>query len=366
MSRDTDKKPGPRTAKGKPQGFSLLEALVAIVIGTIVLGSASIVVNKSLQAADLVLVRVEMQQDGRAAINSILKDLSLAGTGMDPGGIQLPTGAGATLSLHGCSAAACYLKNNTFPNNHLYYAFPDPNDSQVQKGAPDALVVAYADRSISLGTVPTVPATGSADINPSGSQVNLNNATGVRIGDLIMLKNVHGAALGMVTNVIPATNTLVFANNDPLNINQPGATGGNISSLRDPGTNNYPTTTASRILLISYYLQQGAGPDGSFGTNDDTWQLMRQVNGQLPSPVMDGVENVQFTYDVYDDTAASPGTSLLTNTKNANNTPSLIRKINVVLSVRSARVTGLSKDFARMTLAVSVSPRNLSFRDRYQ
>lgn len=339
------------------KGFTLLEALVAIFIGGVLLAAASTLVMKAFNMAQLVTGRAEMQQDARSAVNSIVKDLSLAGTGMLPGGIQLPAGAGSTLSLHGCSGGVCYLKNNTFgASNHLYYAWPDPADNQVQQGTPDSITVAYVDNSINLGN--------AVSITPSGSQVTLKSVAGVNIGDLIMLKNVHGSALAMVTNVITASNKLDFAASDPLNINQPSAASGNIAGLQDGG-NVYPLTSVSRVLLISYYLKQGPGADGLFGTDDDTWQLMRQVSGQAPSAVMDGVQNLQFTYDLYDDTSNNPGTTLVTNTKNANGTPGLIRKINVVLSTRSPMRMGTSHSFSYLTLAVSVSPRNLSFRDRY-
>jgi len=340
-------------------GLYLLEALVALLIGSIVLTAGATLVTKALQITDLITVRTEMQQDGRAAINSILKDLSLAGTGMPVGGIQLPTGAGATPSLFACSGGACSLKNHTFPANHLYPVLPDANDGNVQKGAPDAMTMAYIDRTLNLGTATSITA--------SGSQISLASVAGINIGDLIMLSNVHGSAIGMVTNVLTVSNTVVFGNSDPLNINQPAAANGNIAALQDPGPGNkYPPTTAARILVISYYLQQSAGPDGAFNTNDDNWQLMRQVNGQQPIPVIDGVENLQVTYDVYDDTAASASSTLVTNTKSANGTPGLIRKINVVMSLRSMRPAGPGKALSHLTLAAAVSPRNLSFRDRYK
>ena len=347
-----------KTSKGQ-DGLSLMEALVAMLIGSIVLTAGATLVTKALQITDLITVRSEMQQDGRAAINSILKDLSLSGTGMPVGGVQLPTGTGATASLFACSGGVCFLKNHNFPGNHMYPVLPDPNDGNVKQGAPDALTMVYLDRTINLGT--------ASSITPSGSQVDLASVAGVNIGDLIILSNVHGSAVGMVTNVLPASNSILFANSDPLNINQPSAANGNIAALQDPGPGNkYPPTTAARILVISYYLQQSAGPDGTFNNNDDNWQLMRQVNGQPPVPVMDGVENLQVTYDVYDDTASSASSTLVTNTKNANNTPGLIRKVNVVLNVRSMRPAGPGKTLTHLTLAAAVSPRNLSFRDRYK
>jgi hypothetical protein len=341
------------------QGLSLMEALVAMLVASIVLAAGSTLVIKALQITDLVMVRAEMQQDGRAAINSILKDLSLSGTGMPIGGVQLPTGTGSTKSLFACSGGVCFLRNHFFPGNHMYPVLPDPNDGNVQQGTPDALTMVYLDRTLNLGT--------STSINASGSQIDLANVAGVNIGDLIILSNVHGSAIGMVTNVLANSNALVFANSDPLNINQPGAANGNIAALQDPGPGNkYPVTTAARILVISYYLQQSPGPDGTFGNDDDNWQLMRQVNGQQPVPVMDGVENLQVTYDVYDDTANNSSSTLVTNTKTANGTPGLIRKVNVVLSARSTRKAGPTKSLIHLTLAAAVSPRNLSFRDRYK
>jgi hypothetical protein len=341
------------------QGLSLMEALVAMLVASIVLAAGSSLVIKALQITDLVTVRSELQQDGRASINSVLKDLSLAGTGMPVGGIQLPTGTGSTASLFACSGGVCFLKNHSFPGNHMYPVLPDPNDGNVQQGTPDSISMVYIDRTLSLGT--------ATSINATGSQMVLASVAGVNIGDLIILSNVHGSAIGEVTSVVTATNTLGFANSDPLNINQSGAANGNIVSLQDPGPGSkYPATTAARILLITYYLQQSVGPDGTFGTDDDNWQLMRQVNGQQPVPVMDGVENLQVTYDVYDDTASSSSSTLVTNTKTANGTPGLIRKVNIVLSVRSSRKVGPTKSLSHLTLAAAVSPRNLSFRDRYK
>lgn len=340
-------------------GMSLMEALVALLVASIVLAAATELVMQALKITTLITVRGEMQQDGRAAMNSIIRDLSLSGTGMPVGGVQLPTGNGSAPSLFGCAAGTCFLKNHVFPGNHMYSALPDPNDGEVQQGSPDAITTVYVDKSLNLGT--------ASAITPSGSQITVSNVTGVNIGDLIMLSNVHGSAVGMVTNVLTASNSLDFASSDPLNINQPGAANGNIASLQDPGPGNvYPPTTASRILLVTYFLKQNAGPDGIFGTDDNNWQLMRQVSGHAAVPVIDGVENLQFSYDIYDDTAASPSSTLATDTKDANNTPSLIRKINVFLNVRSPRRTGPGKSFNHLSLAGSVSPRNLSFRDRYK
>src|SRR5215510_7035237 len=307
-------------------GFSLVEALVALAIASIVMTAAAMMVTKGLQTTELVVARAEMQQDGRAAMNSIMRDLSLAGTGIPIGGVQLPTGVGSSASRFACSAGKCFLKNNSFPANHMFAVLPDANDASIARGSADAISVAYVDNSVNLGT--------AAAITPSGSQIPLASVTGLNVGDLLILTNVHGSAAGMITNVTSGNNTVNLGDGDPFSINQSGAANGNIAALKDPPPGNaYPPTTVNKLSLISYFLQQSAGPDGTMGTDDDRWQLMREVGSLPPTPVIDGVENVQFSYDVFDDDAANPGGTLKTNNKTANGSPGLIRKINVALSI---------------------------------
>src|SRR5712671_5620024 len=189
------------------QGLSLMEALVAMLVASIVLAAGATLVTKALQITDLITVRTEMQQDGRAAINSVLKDLSLSGTGMPVGGVQLPTGTNSTKSLLACAGGVCFLKNHIFPGNHMYPVLPDPNDGNVQQGTPDAMTMVYIDRTLNLGT--------ASSITPSGSQIDLASVAGINIGDLIILSNVHGSAIGMVTNVLTNSNSILFASSDP-------------------------------------------------------------------------------------------------------------------------------------------------------
>ena|SRR5438105_3760734 len=55
------------------------------------------------------------------------------------------------------------------------------------------------------------------------------------------------------------------------------------------------------------------------------------------------------------------------NLPNANNLPNQIRKIDIAVTARTAtQQLAPGRDFQRTTLATSVSPPNLSFRDRYQ
>ena len=60
--------------------------------------------------------RAETQQNMRAAIELMTKDISLAGAGLPSGGLQLVTGG--TTSLFGCNqTGTCYVPGGTYPNS---------------------------------------------------------------------------------------------------------------------------------------------------------------------------------------------------------------------------------------------------------
>lgn len=356
----------------------MVEALVSMGIGLIVLASATLMMKKAFDVTFLLTQRAEMQQNARAGMNSLMHDMSMIGSGggLPVGGIQLPVGNGATASLFGCnSSGTCYVKNNSFgANNYLYYVMPNPTTYYVpgnpsppgiQGVTPDSITLSYNDPTLNLGAYssPQLP----VSINASGSQVTIDsslNISKLQNGDLIVLTTGTQAVIGSITN-LPGNNKLNFASSDPLNINQPSASNGNISSLKVNGA--FPTNImAYRLLLVTYFVQQMPGPDGILGTSDDVLRLMRQVNLQTPVPVVENVENLQVTYDIIDDNSGNPNSTLKTNNKTANGTPNLIKKINIALTVRSSQKGGPTRDFQRITLASSVSPRDLSFHDRYQ
>ena len=362
-------------------GFSLVELLVAIALGVLVVGAAIMIFSSAMQNSFLVTQRATMQQNARSAMNTMMHDLSIAGTGIPQGGIQLPTGAGSSLSKYGCYTSTCYIVNNTFPNNHLYSVLPNDSGGPVTVEQTDALTVVFTDSSLPINacTVSSINATGTsvtlggcATAPPVGTPAYNDPAVGITVGDLIMLSNNNGTALGEVTNVAGG-GVLTFANADSLNINQSGAASGNIAGLANPGGGGvYPPTTAVRILLVTYYINILPGPDGTKPTSgmdaDDVPVLMKQISGHATLPVADSVEDLQVTYDLYDD-----GTGVAAaNVPNVNyaatppQSPNQIRDINVQLTSRTqGRATLSGNTMQRLTLSSSISPRNLSFKNRY-
>jgi hypothetical protein len=180
-------------------------------------------------------------------------------------------------------------------------------------------------------------------------------------------------AVGEVTNVTAnggGNYTIAFAGGDPLNMNQPAAASSDLAQLAcgpAPATACPATATATRIFAISYYLWMMPDP---LGVGAGTPTLMRQVNGQTPVPVQEGVVNLQFTYDTYNangtllnaigDGGYSTGTSF-----------NLIRKINLVHLTTRSQVSGaksglmITNGYQTFDTQTSISARNLSYQNRY-
>ena len=88
---------------------------------------------------------------------------------------------------------------------------------------------------------------------------------------------------------------------------------------------------------------------------------MRQVNAHPPVPVAEIVENLQITYDTFNDGTMVSVADLPT----AGGVPNQIRKVNISINVRAPQRETRNGQYDRFSAKTSVSVRNLSFNDRY-
>lgn len=348
-------------------GFSLVELLISIAVGVLVFAALSSLFKSALDSSMLVMQRAETQQNMRAAIDLMVKDISLAGAGLPSGGIQLPNGGAASLSEYGCDqTGACHVPAFTYPNNNYMYGIVPGFSNGVEANAViaaapppminDSITVVYADYNFPLWeydvTFPVPGDGGNITLAPDAAYVPapplITAAGGIQVGDLIMLSNSLGTAVGEVTGLGPGG--IAFADADPLNINQSGAALNNIAAI-STGAN----TVAYRLFAVTYYL--------TVPGNGQTPRLMRQVNGLPPVPVADDIINLQFAYDIYNsaDAVLDPNQA---NPLAAGDSPNLIQKINIVVMGQSIITRGNKSQ--NMYLATSVSARNMAFRNRYQ
>ena len=90
-----------RSTKSAARGFTLVELLVAVALGLIVLAATTQLFKNGMDATLLVAQSSEMQQNARATLNLIAKDVSMAGT-VGTLGIGLCTRTTAKPSFTAC------------------------------------------------------------------------------------------------------------------------------------------------------------------------------------------------------------------------------------------------------------------------
>ena len=368
-----------RSTESKARGFSLVEMLIAIALGLVVLAATTQLFKTGMDATVLVSQSSEMQQNVRSTLNLIAKDVSMAGSGLPSGGLALPYGAGSTASFFAVDSTRAWLANNTYPsgvvggapvNNFMYGIIPGAGNG-MELGGPgtiaatgkgsDAITVIYADYAFPLNqyTVTFANANGSVitlapPAAPPAGFPAIQSPTGIQLGDLILLNNPRGYAVGEVTGIAPnGVNTnLTFANGDPLNINQSGAAKGNVAYIIPGGS-----PTAIRIWAVTYFVEVPSAASAQ------PPRLMRQVNGQTPQPVADNIIGLQVTYDVCDGTNG-PNCSNIPDALVAPFSPSQVHKVNI--QIMGQTLMSFGKKSRSTVLATSVSTRSLSFKDRYQ
>ena len=371
-----------RETTNQLRGFTLVELMIAMAVGLVVMAAATQLFKSGMDATLLVTEQAEMQQNVRSALNLIAKDVSMAGAGMPPGGLNLPYGAGAVASTFACNQTpTCYVTSNTYPTgtigtpattvtNFMFALLPGPARG-MEKGSwtatipatgttPDSITSIYVDYSFPLSdyaiTFPAAP-TGSfvnVGATPAGDPA-IMSPTGIKAGDLILLSNPLGSAIGEVTT--PAANKITFADSDALKINQTGAAQGNIKNISGGSP-----TKAYRLQAVTYFIEVPTVASGL------TPRLMRQVNGQSAVAVADNIIDLQFTYDACDNTnsgGASPTCAAMPDPiGNAPSySPNQIHKVNIQVVGQS--LLGPGKKSRSMALVTSVSTRNLSFRDHF-
>jgi prepilin-type N-terminal cleavage/methylation domain-containing protein len=336
-------------------GFSLVELMVAMTLTLLILSGVISLFRQGIHTSGMTTQRTEMQQNARVALNLMAQDLSVAGTGFPLGGIQLPTGTGSQDPRYGCDINSQCNATQNAQDDWLYGITPgDGLGPTINGAATDVVTLVYRDPNLPLDRnilVSIADAGDSIQVNAGDVSLISDVAHGVKNGDVLVLCNAHGCAAGTVTSVSSAT--INFAANDPLKFNQTGAASGKIASIANSGSPvTYPPTSAYRVLITRYYIDSA------------TNRLMREVNALPAVPVAENVENLQITYDTFDD-------ATLTATANLSSLPSTygvlnqIRKINITVSVRAPLQDTFKAKYERFSLKTSVSARNLAFRDRY-
>jgi type II secretory pathway pseudopilin PulG len=372
-------------------GFSLIEILVATAVMMLITGATMSMLTDAIHANEGVTLLADSQENLRAAMNYMVKDIVEAGEGLPQGGITIPNqvtvgnptpaipsavnrpgpvGGPATFPAPYITLPAIIAGSQQGPKA----VTPDPNNfGQTLLGSPtDFITVLYADNTIrdvnnnSLSSNPIYLAPAGANpgcggsLAADGSAATFDKAcitlpadnTAINPGDLIMFTNAKGTTLQTVSTVVGQT--VNFVKNDAFALNataQPSGTILNIQNgIASPG-GPYPPTTATRMWMITYFLDT---------TNPNRPMLMRLVNFNLPAqPVAEVIEDLSISYDINGGLPSVP-------TPDFAYSPSSIRKVNLSLAARSENAYSQNKQYFRNNLQTQVSIRSLAFFSTYQ
>jgi len=384
----------------RENGFTLIEMMVAMFIMIAVVAAATGAIIQAQHVSEAVALEGNVQENLRAGMHFIVRDLTQAGEGVPAAGISIPNTAGGVSNVvrPGTPAASIFedasVPANTYttlppviPGNTLgsVVTTVNPATGAVLAGGfnTDIVTILYADNTLvsSAGgaaapLLTAAPVTSAAApvcagvITATGSSVALAPAcftlpggpTPITTGNLIMFHNINGTALEYVTSV--AGQVINFAAADPAGLNQTGLPNGTVANLAVAVT----PTTITRVWMVTYYLD--------VVTNPAKPQLIRQVNypnypaaapANPPQPVAEVIENLQFSFDIVNsqDPAGTyglvgPGDAP---TSIAPDTPFAFRAVNTYLGGRSEYPYTMTNppQFLRNSLSTQVSIRSLSF-----
>jgi len=338
-------KPGMR----QEQGFGLVEMMISAAIFLIVLAATLSSLNDALGINEKAALMADLEQNLRAGMNFVVQDFMQAGWGIPTGGLPIPTGAGMTAVNRPGPPGTSY----TFSPS-LTIAAVNPGASLGPAGngrATDIVNILYADDLLLLNsrTLDAIAANGTnMTVNAATPISGVINA--ITAGDLIAFSNALGSTVQYVTRV--AGQVVYFEAGDPMNLNQATAPQGAILQLQSGGV--FPPTTATRVSLVTYYLDTTTDPE--------TPRLIRRINNRAGQVVALILEDLQLTYDLVDG-VTNPANQA---TPIAPNSPNQIRKANAFLSGRSSSRIRNTGDFLRRSLTTQVGLRCLTFVDRYR
>jgi prepilin-type N-terminal cleavage/methylation domain-containing protein len=377
------------------RGFSLVELLIAMVVTLIIMAAGLMMFKKSSDAIFIVSQKAEMQSNARVAINSIVRDLSRAGSGgMTHGGISLPTTTAVFAPPYAGPPfnGIVNVSGNVFSDGVLYMVTPDWKGGPTINGqTTDGIAVSYVDPILegpeNLPNVADLRLHPTTNISANGDMVTLDPVTttalndpgtGVKVGDVFMLVNSKGTVAASVSGFVAGGTAIGFAQGDPLKMNDTsGGKPGSISSLGNPcavgpgcatGV-NYPPVTLFRIMLVSYFIEQldGLGnPLTVTAAGAQDYRLMRQVNAQAPVTMAEHVVALNFSYDLRDANPGgtnSPDAKIMVSGVDTKVYPE-IRNVYVSVTTRSSTLDQRGNYFYA-TMFTNESPRNLSFFNQF-
>lgn len=233
-------------------GFTLVELMVALVITAVmvtVLIRSMFTVERSWDTSHN---RVVTNQNTRAAVNTMVRDLRMAGSGFS--GKPVVTGG--------------------VVGNLVYPCRPGPAAS-----GSDSLFI--------TGSLSGVMTTCSVPMASPSDGLFVNDTDGFSVGDLVVITNGTEANMFEVTGVVPSTGSLEHSVSSPHN--DPN------QHVVWPSGGYSVGSTVVQVQEVAYWVDEGL----------DEPRLMRRLGSEVPLPIGFDVEELHVSYGLADGTVTS-------------------------------------------------------------
>jgi prepilin-type N-terminal cleavage/methylation domain-containing protein len=388
------------SAPSPTTGFTLLELMVAMSLSLLLLGLTFTVVQQLDNTADIVGSMSDVNENLRAAVNMVSRDLSTAGENIPQGGIPLPYGGSAT------AINRPYPAGSTFPTpaagNTLYLpVITAGNALGPTQGSGANAINTDVVTIIGVNQISNFNQTAVDTTSPNQPTISSTSATitvsataagYVSPGQLIMLTNSNGSCLLTVSAVNTTTGVITFTKgdaNDVLGVNQfsilstgavafavtSGPTSGTISQIQTATqtTKNgvtttaysWPTTlTAYPISMVTYYL------DNSTPQRNLMKLITVGTAPQAAQVVAMGINVMQILYSLsppatLNGVQADPTENPWPTTTDPTNSPNDIRKVVVRMIGETDHKNYANAQWYSKDIRNAVTVQNLDYYNKY-
>jgi len=330
-------------------GFTLLELLVAMALSLILFGLAFNVAQQLNNVADTVGSMSDVNENLRAAVNMVSRDLQQSGQNIPVGGIPIPSGGSATAINRPGPGALTFPATGSMPVLTPGYQAGPTQGSGTNAISTDIVTIITVNQTSAFNQT-AVTANPTVSSSQATITVSTTAAANVVAGQLVMLINDNATCLLAVSSVNTSTGVITFTHgdttNDPLGVNQfyGSPTTGTINQLQTSGSGTWPTILAYPVTMTTYYLDTSTPR-----------RLMKQITLGTAQPVALGINVLTITY------YCSSGTSPTRNPAS----PGSIQKVALTMIGETDHQNHANAQWYSKSITNAVAIQNLDFHNKY-
>lgn len=349
--------------RGNESGFSLLELLISVVIFLIFISAVYGLMRIGNIQKENVTGHTEVIKNARLSLNTIGRDAVNAGFGYSRvGGFAPDNLTNLRMNLPADADTQQDLLTSILSGNDI-----NTNTFLPPTGRTD--VVSFIYRDITFNAGDSILLVNAVDLGGNGVRVTTapGDAAVASLFDLYLVSDGARTAIGLVTGVIPSTNTIDFriGASDPLGVNAPYDGAADVRSrLRscstptENGCFDYSNRiTAKRITWVSYSVNNDGTLIRTLYGNNTGQPAAAQIQQQ---PIAYNVRDLQLRYLLRDGTVSDDPSNGNANQVNMNNVIQVNVNVSTIVrvvinGVETEKIININSTFSTKNLNYDIS-----------